>query len=149
MPDALVFRFRDQPAAQFQAEELSWIEHFTVAGIAPSMQASRFVARRDLLVGDKAGRHLLPSPCRGGNARDVFCIGLLEKAALVLGFSFGVVVLDREEAVVKRPLGATGIGIGMTAVRAIASAAASGSGPDEVRPRRLCNLRGSYGLRLR
>ena len=92
------------------------------------MQAGRFVARWDVLIGDEPGSHLLASAPRGGHTGQVFRVGLLEEAAFVFCLSLRVVVLDREDAVFERSRRFAWIAVGMPAVGTIAPAASSGSG---------------------
>ena len=98
------------------------------------MQAIRFVAGRDVLVGDETDSHSPPALRGIGHAGEIVRVGLLEETAPVPGLSLGVVVLDREEAVVVRSGRLAGITVRMPAVGAIASVAPSGARLLKLRP---------------
>ena len=128
MAYALVFDLGNQPAAQLQSEELAWIEHVPIAGIAPSMQPIGFVSGQNLLVGHEAGGKSSPPLGRVRHALKVLGVRLLEETALVPRLPFRVVVFDGEEAVLKGAAGFSGIDVGVSAAGAIATAPARGPG---------------------
>lgn len=116
--DPLILLLGNEPAAQFQPQELALVEHLPVAAIAPTQQAVRLVTGGDGIFRHEAcagraqqGRGLVV-------AGEVGSIGPFEEAAGVARFAAAAVVLHGEHPVPGRPGGGSGIGGGLPAVGA-------------------------------
>ena len=77
------------------------VEHFPVTPVTPPMQPRCFIPDWDTLVRHKASFDFVQPFGRIRQSRRILGIGSLEESALVYRPAFGVVILDREESVVK------------------------------------------------
>ena len=132
----------DQSAAQLQTQELARIEQVPVVGGNPIGAAGRSSSPGGIASsGTNRGESRSQRRAASEDASQIFGIGLLEEAALVPCLSKWIVVLDGEQPMRKRAAGGAGIGIGVSATRALATSAAGRSCPVE----RACTGRAGSG----
>jgi hypothetical protein len=113
---------------ELQGQQLVGIEQLPIAVVAPAVQAIGLVAGRDLRLGDEAGCDLPEARGGLGGACEVARVGLLEEASGVACLAGRVVVLDREQSMARRTGDRFGIGVGVTAMGAVAAVAPGGAG---------------------
>lgn len=81
--DPLVRSIRNQPATEFQPQQLARIEQLPIPVVAPTVQPSGFVTRRNGFFRHEAFVHAPPVFTGGLDPGEVVGIGFLEEAALV------------------------------------------------------------------
>ena len=103
MSDLVLFLLHDPAEQQTQPQELSFIEHFTKAAVAPAVEPPGFVPRRYLIIRDGEGRgdliEILPRPLQSAK---VGRLGSLEKSPLVDRLTLLAMIFDGPHPVRRR-----------------------------------------------
>src|SRR5207244_3524864 len=100
--DALRRFLMNEPAAQFQTKELPGVEHLVVKLVSPAMQPIGFIASRYLLIWNELWLELGSKVLSFGYPTEIIAIGHLKESPLMSAFAGSAVVLNGEEAMLRR-----------------------------------------------